>query len=220
MEAADDASVLVSIASYRDPQLVPTVLDCLAKARRPERLRFAICWQHGEDEVLPDWFAGERFSLLDVDWRESRGACWARAEIMRLWRGEKWYLQLDSHMRFAADWDVRLLEQVALTRSSRPILSAFPPNFTLDGDAAPAPLLTTFDRFDEDGIALPGAGMVPGLEPGPAATPHALLVGCLPACAGIVCRGRPLRPGALFPWRGDDADTARCQPRLRAVSAV
>jgi len=166
LEATGDASVLVSIAAYRDRQLVPTVLDCLAKARRPERLRFAICWQHDDEEMLPDWFAGERFAVLDVDWRESRGACWARAEIMRLWRGEDWYLQIDSHMRFAADWDVRLFEQVALTRSSRPILSAFPPHFTLDGDAAPAPLLTTFERFDEDGIALPGAGWFPDWSPG------------------------------------------------------
>jgi len=161
--------MFVSIASYRDCQLVPTVRDCLERARHPERLRFGVCWQHGEDEVLPEWFSGERFSVLDVDWRESRGACWARAEIMRLWRGEDWYLQLDSHHRFVQDWDVRLLEQAALTGSDRPILSAFPPHFTLDGEFADRPLLTTHDRFDDDGIALAAgrhfADWRPGLPP-------------------------------------------------------
>jgi Glycosyltransferase (GlcNAc) len=166
LPAADAASVFVSIASYRDPQLAPTVRDCLEKARHPERLRFAICWQHGEEEVLPPSFGGDQFSILDVDWRESRGACWARAEIMGLWRGEDWYLQLDSHHRFAENWDVRLLEQAALTGSDRPILSAFPPYFTLDGDAASKPLLTAYGRFDEDGIALPAGKAFPNWRPG------------------------------------------------------
>ena len=81
-------SIFVSIASYRDPQLVPTVEDCLAKARYPEQLRFGICWQHGPEE-RPLLFASDpRVRLLDVDWRESRGACWARAQIMKLYAGE------------------------------------------------------------------------------------------------------------------------------------
>jgi hypothetical protein len=73
------SSIFVSIASYCDPQLVPTVRDCLEKARHPEQLRFGICWQHASDEELPDWFCGDRFNVLDVDCRESRGANWARA---------------------------------------------------------------------------------------------------------------------------------------------
>lgn len=158
--------MFVSIASYRDPQLVPTIRDCLDKARHPERLRFGICWQHGDEEVLPSWLGARQFSVLDVDWRESEGACWARAEIMKLWRGEEWYLQLDSHHRFVADWDVQLLEQAALTASNKPILSAFPPYFTLDGDAGAEPLLTTHDRFDADGIALPAGRAFPDWRPG------------------------------------------------------
>src|SRR5262249_27589752 len=43
-------SIFVSIAAYRDPQLVPTIQDCLAKARYPEQLRFGISWQHGPEE--------------------------------------------------------------------------------------------------------------------------------------------------------------------------
>ena len=71
--------MFVSIASYRDPELIPTVADCLSKARYPERLRFCICWQHGDDEQLPDWFGGDQFVVLDVDWLRSRGSEAGRA---------------------------------------------------------------------------------------------------------------------------------------------
>ena len=43
--------IFIQIASYRDPQLVPTIKDCIEKAKYPENLIFAITWQHSlEDE--------------------------------------------------------------------------------------------------------------------------------------------------------------------------
>jgi hypothetical protein len=36
-----------------------------------------------------------------VPWSESRGVCWARSAIMELYAGEDYFLQLDSHHRFA-----------------------------------------------------------------------------------------------------------------------
>jgi len=118
-------------------------------------LRFCICWQHAGDEQLPGWLTGEQFTVIDVPWQHSRGACWARSVIMDLWDGEDWYLQLDSHHRFAPGWDTRLLEQAAATGSPKPIVSAFPPAFTPGRAPDSGPLLTGFDRFDEDGIPLP-----------------------------------------------------------------
>ena len=73
-------SIFVSIAAYRDPQLVPTISDCIAHARYPHDLHFGICWQHGPDEPPPD-ADGARLRVIDVPWHESRGACWARAEV-------------------------------------------------------------------------------------------------------------------------------------------
>jgi hypothetical protein len=45
------------VASYRDPDLVSTLSDCLAKANHPDSLHFVVCWQHGPEEQLPDWMA-------------------------------------------------------------------------------------------------------------------------------------------------------------------
>jgi Glycosyltransferase (GlcNAc) len=156
-----DQRIFISVAAYRDPELLPTLADCLEKARHPERLYFGICWQFGAEEQ-PIWFAEKRFRVLSVDWRESKGACWARAEIMKLWDGEEWYLQLDSHHKFVKDWDVRLLRQARKTRSGKPILTTYAPHYApgkpiLDSD----PTRMEFDVFTEDGIALFRAGSIP-----------------------------------------------------------
>jgi hypothetical protein len=156
-------TVFVAIASYRDSQLVPTIVDCLAKARYPEELRFGICWQHGPDEPpLP--FAGDpRFRILDVDWRYSQGMCWARAETMTLWQGEPYFLQLDSHHRFVQDWDVKLFRHAERSGSPKPLVTAYGPSFTPgEPDTFETEVLQIeLNHFTEEGIALVGGGVMP-----------------------------------------------------------
>jgi hypothetical protein len=146
--------IFVSIAAYRDPQLVPTVEDCIAKARHPERLRFGICWQHSPGEDTLPYRQDECFRILAIDWRDSKGACWARSEVMKLWRGEEWFLQVDSHCRFASDWDIKLIEETRQTESPKPILSTYASPFTPGGDEVltEGPLQMAFQGFTDDGI--------------------------------------------------------------------
>jgi hypothetical protein len=152
--------IFISLAAYRDPQLVPTVEDCMRKASDPTRLRFGICWQRdAEDPPLP--FADDaRFRVLEVSWRESKGACWARAECMKLWQGEDWFLQVDSHCRFTQAWDEALVRKASETGSDKPILSTYAAPFTpgpaevLQG----GPFQMVFQQFTVDGI--------PQLRPG------------------------------------------------------
>lgn len=153
-DVPEDSLIFVSIAAYRDLQLVPTIEDCLAKASCPELLRFGICWQRGPEEPELPFRGDPRFRIVEVDWRASRGACWARAEIMRLWQGEDWFLQIDSHCRFAPDWDTRMLQAVAATGSHKPILTTYATPFT-PGEPEPlagAPLLIAFQDFTPDGL--------------------------------------------------------------------
>jgi hypothetical protein len=146
--------VFVSLAAYRDPQLVPTIEDCLKKASEPARLRFGICWQQAMDEIAPPYEGDERFRILDIAWRDSQGACWARAEVMKLWRGEQWFLQVDSHCRFAKGWDEKLIRMMRQTLSPKPIVSTYAtpftpgPNEILEG----APLQMAFQGFTSEGI--------------------------------------------------------------------
>lgn len=158
---SDKSLIFISIAAYRDPQLVPTILDCIRKAANPERLRFGICWQHDEEEAPLPFLDDPRFRVLGVDWQDSRGACWARAEIMKLWQGEDWFLQVDSHCRFAAGWDTRLLRAAEETGSAKPILSTYATAFTPGENEilGGGPLQITFQAFTPDGI--------PQLKPAP-----------------------------------------------------
>jgi hypothetical protein len=84
---------------------------------------------------------------------------------MKLWSGQQWYLQLDSHHRFAEGWDEILLAQAAATGSTKPILTTYAHPFTPDEAAplTPDPMLMEFDRFTDEGIALfrPGAIRTP-----------------------------------------------------------
>ena len=54
--------------------------------------------------------------MLEFEPKVSHGAGWARSKIATLYRGEKYYLQLDSHHMFVRSWDVvciELLNQLA-----------------------------------------------------------------------------------------------------------
>lgn len=120
--------IFIQIASYRDPELLPTIKDCVSKAKYPDRLTFGICWQHSiEDEwdTLDEFKDDPNFTIMDISWNQSKGLCWARHHIQKMWKGEKYTMQLDSHHRFAQDWDEELIEMMKLTGSPKPILTAY-----------------------------------------------------------------------------------------------
>ena len=97
-----------------------------------------------------------RFRVIDVHWKDSCGACWARAEIMRRYAGEDFYLQLDSHHRFCADWDVKAIDELTRTQSDKPILTAYAPPFDPDrpDDREQVPMQMNFDQFTTEGVVL------------------------------------------------------------------
>lgn len=156
-------TIFISIASYRDPELLPTIEDCLRRARYPDDLRFGICWQHGEGEPSPETLIDRHMRVRDVPWRESRGACWARAECMTLYEGEDFFLQLNSHHRFAQDWDAILLDQAERSGAAKPVLTTYAAGYD---PLAPLPetdqpTAMRFDRFTPEGIALYQFGPMP-----------------------------------------------------------
>jgi hypothetical protein len=146
-------TIFVQIASYRDPQLLPTLRDCIAKATRPDLLRFGVCWQRDESDSLEELAADRRLRVVDVDYRASRGACWARHQTQQLYDGEDFTLQLDSHHRFVEGWDTALIAMLRATGSRKPILTAYAPSFDpFDaGSFVQSPWALGFDRFIPEG---------------------------------------------------------------------
>lgn len=152
--------IFIQIASYRDPELLPTIKDCLENAAYPERLSFGIAWQHSlEDEwdSLEEFKTDERFRILDIDFRESEGVCWARNKVQQLYRNEKYTLQLDSHHRFVKGWDVELVKMVKQLQKKgfkKPLLTSYIPSYNPKKDPeqrSQEPWWMTFDRFIPEG---------------------------------------------------------------------
>ncbi len=102
-------TIFVCIASYRDNELEKTVRDCIRKAMYPERLFFGIHWQYDNHEFF-EYIFDRRFRIKKTYYKDSQGACWARHEAQKLYGGEDYVLQIDSHMRFVQGWDVICIE--------------------------------------------------------------------------------------------------------------
>lgn len=149
--------IFISIASYRDPQLVPTLRDCIANAKNPENLVFSICWQRDDTESLEEFAKDPRVKVIDIPYQDSRGTCWARSEIQKNYNGEKYYLQLDSHHRFVKDWDVKCIDMVKQLQKKghkKPLLTGYISSFDPDNDPQARihiPWKMDFDRFIPEG---------------------------------------------------------------------
>jgi hypothetical protein len=178
LSAPSPDSIFVQIASYRDSQLIPTLLDLINKAKRPDWLRIAICWQHARDETLGefwrqgfgkwsteesnDWpvqhlnYRGAKVELIDVPHMMTQGACWARNLLQQRYGGERYTLQLDSHHRFVEEWDRLAIDTLESLRadSPKPLLTAYLPSFdpANDSDLRGNPQFLCFDRFGTEGV--------------------------------------------------------------------
>jgi hypothetical protein len=159
--------IFIQIAAYRDPELLPTIRDCLAKATYPDDLRFGICWQTDEaDKALEPYLDHPHFRIQRIPWHESKGLCWARSEIQKLYEGEAYTLQLDSHHRFAPGWDKQLLEMMELCGGKKPILTSYAgvyePGVTETPTSGPFKMVA--DRFTPSGTILFRPSHISGWE--------------------------------------------------------
>jgi hypothetical protein len=152
------STIFIQIASYKDPQLIPTLDDCIKNAKHPENLRFCIAWQHGENENLDKYKNDSRFKILDIPYKESKGACWARNKIQQEYNNETYTLQLDSHHRFVENWDEELISMIEKLRTKgykKPLLTGYISSFDPDNDPngrEKVPWRMDFDRFTPEGI--------------------------------------------------------------------
>ena len=134
--------IFVSIAAFRDPELVPTINSLLENAKFPENLKICIAWQHGDLDFevgqLDDYKNDERFIILDIPYLNSKGACWARSTIQQEYRDEDWHLQLDSHHRFVPNWDEKCLELITYLKNvkqvNKPMLTSYIPSYNPRND--------------------------------------------------------------------------------------
>jgi Glycosyltransferase (GlcNAc) len=129
--------IFIQIASYRDPQLYPTIKNAFENAKFPENLVFGICWQKDEKETLNEYENHPQVKLDIYPYQQSKGACWARNKLQQLYTDEQYTLQLDSHHRFVKHWDTVLINMYNQLREKgveKPLITTYLPSYNPSKD--------------------------------------------------------------------------------------
>lgn len=132
-------TIYISVASYRDPECGLTVESILARAKYPERIRVAIIDQRPPDD--PQYCGPEKpcdedpeqayckyiqqIDVYHVDAKLSVGPVFARHLAHRMFRGEYFAMQVDSHIRFIVDWDDDLIWQWKSAKNEMAVLTTY-----------------------------------------------------------------------------------------------
>ena len=122
--------IFISIACYRDKEIIPTILDAYDKAKNKNNLVFGIFLQIAEEDEkeinmnkIPK---NINVKLLKKSNLSARGPAYARYLINKhLWDDEKYYLQIDSHTRFIKDWD-EIIKNMLSSLAPNSVISTYP----------------------------------------------------------------------------------------------
>lgn len=149
-----DEIIFISVASYRDPDLIKTIKSCYDNAKNKSLLFFSV-FSQAEDSEHPDlsFIPDSQIRYVKTHWSESKGACWARCKSTSNLNG-KYFLQIDSHSRFKNNWDELIVNNYKNAKNfwgDRIILTSYPDPFELNEDGSDKlidyPLLKKLDAF-------------------------------------------------------------------------
>lgn len=157
-------SIFISIPSYRDPELLRTVRSAIDNSDNPDQLYFGIVAQD-VDSAIPDLSFVKNLSLTKMHPKFARGAGFARAEGMKLYDGQDYYIQVDSHTIFAKGWDTKCISAHArakeISGNNKIIISAFPQSYY-----AESPNTVSIKKFDKNDTITYPTKQVPHLRDG------------------------------------------------------
>ena len=134
--------IFIHLPAYREPELIPTIKSALENAKYPKRLVFGICRQFNPEDGfdnVDEYRNDPRFKIMDIPHEQAKGLPYARYQINTMLEDEEYICQLDSHHRFAQDWDVTLIEmhdQLKDKGVKKPILAAYLPYYNPFNDPA------------------------------------------------------------------------------------
>jgi len=165
--------IFVQIASYRDPELIPTIKSCIDNAKNPNNLVFGICRQFNKDDKFDDLSEYEndkRFRIINISFENAKGVCWARNKVQQLYNGEEYTLQIDSHMRFEKNWDeemINMINHLQKKGHKKPLLTGYVSSYTPQNDPngrVRVPWRMVFDKFIPEGAVFFLPEIIPNWE--------------------------------------------------------
>jgi len=105
--------IFVSLAAYRDPDLINTVRSFYFNAKHKERIFFSLVSHEEKNNVFDfSFLPSEQISYQKIDYRLADGACSGRHLANSLMSDKyKYFLHTDSHSRAKQDWDEMLINE-------------------------------------------------------------------------------------------------------------
>jgi len=144
-----DVRMYVAISHYRDFRCPYTLLNLFNNAKHPEHLRVGLIQQlrqetHDKDCVkvycqIDKNCHQDRIKTMEMSAIDSKGPSFAYYLHSLMLEDEDFYLQIDSHMDFVEEWDVKLLNEWKAARNEYAVLSTHPPDVKRKNDAAQDP---------------------------------------------------------------------------------
>lgn len=134
-------SIFVSIASFRDAELTNTVYSLLSQAKDLSKIHVCILSQDENDkhpklESLFDLFNVKDYTYQKIHYTDSHGVGYARNYIQDFIKPEHdFFFQIDSHSRFAQDWDQMLIDDYNKCYNnwaSEIVLTSYPQGYDYD----------------------------------------------------------------------------------------
>eukprot|EP01083_Nonionella_stella_P030277 83019_1 len=133
-EDIKNAKIFVSIINYRDCEGQFTIKDLFEKAANPSRVYIGYCLQYDpkmDSEDINYHYTAlthrKNIRALFVPHWQARGPVHARHLVQtKLFNGEKYYLQIDCHMRFIKNWDQILIKMHSECEDKKAILTTYP----------------------------------------------------------------------------------------------
>jgi hypothetical protein len=116
-----NGKVYLQIAAWRDPLLVETIKNAIKNAEFPELLTFTCVFQgYKQDSWMLESLKhiDAKINLIEVDARVAPlSLCKLRGDVgSSLITDEEYYMQVDSHSKFAPNWDTDLKTELSLAR--------------------------------------------------------------------------------------------------------
>ncbi|KXZ48097.1 hypothetical protein GPECTOR_30g192 [Gonium pectorale] len=202
-------TIFVSIGAYRDKECAATLLDMFRQAHRPDlvfvgAVTYTIPHNATAEErcMSPELVPYEKnIRRLHLNNSEGKGPNLSRYHGATMYGGQKYLMQIDSHMKFAPGWDAELLRMIKATPSRKAVLTHYPATWeTLNETRVPVMCMAT---WLPEGIIMFKAALVdpPKLN---SFRPVPFVAGGFMFVPAWVMRDVPFDPTLQFLFHGDE----------------
>lgn len=206
------STIFVSVASYRDDECSKTLQDLFLQADNPARVFVGVCEQNHVASISEQCVGAEvlqqrkdNIRIVTLNHTQARGPTYARYICSTLFRGEEYFVQVDSHTRFVKGWDTMIINMLAACPTQPAVITHYAPDVAANtsswSEAAMVPIMCDAE-FNNDDIPVFKAVLRPAIKNLFRPTPF--LSGNFWAASGKVLRDVPFDPSLPHLFMGEE----------------